>query len=282
MSFTANPRAPKPDSYNIPQEPTGPITSDSLAAESIKNRGAFSENSSAVPMGVQGDQSTLNTTDTSGATTLPPAATGTEREKREALGAGADVKGAAGLKYPDAAGRAQFDGVHSDQGASAGGGSSAFQQAGSGTGYGVSTGQPAGESDFGASTMSSSAGGIDQSQIRSGSANINGGAGRPPAAGTGVRPHVDAAPGYVSTVTGTAMPENTFKAKGANLEDADVTHSMPPSKTFTGAIGTVNDPGRLAEREFLGRNEDPIGEMGQESQAGEQGGLYDVLQNERA
>ncbi|KIX97277.1 uncharacterized protein Z520_06729 [Fonsecaea multimorphosa CBS 102226] len=296
MSFTANPRAPKPDPNNIPQEPTGPVASDSLAAESLKSQGAFSENSSAAPLGVRGDQSTLNNTDTSGATTLPPAETGTEREVRNALGAGPDEKGAAGLKYPDAVGKPQFDGAHSEQGF-VGGPSNASQQGGS------STGRPAGDSDFGASTTSSSAGGIDSSQIRSGSdVNTNNitssskgssGSGGP-AAGTGVRPHVDAAPTYASTVTRDALPENTFKPKGANLDDADVSQSIPQTKTFTGAIGTVNDPGRLAEREFLGRNEDPIAELGQageeggrvrqkgqESQAGDQG-QYGVLQSERA
>ncbi|OAP55927.1 hypothetical protein AYL99_10079 [Fonsecaea erecta] len=298
MSFAANPRAPKPDPNNIPHEPTGPVASDSLAAESLKNHGGFSENSSAAPLGVRGDQSTLNNTDTSGATALPAAATGTEREKRQALGAGADEKGVAGLKYPDAAGKPQFDGAHSDTGAYAGGQSKAFQQQ-------ASTGRPAGESDFGASTISSSTGGVDQSQIRSG-AGINnnnntttsskgsGSGSGGPAAGTGVRPHVDAAPNYVSSVTGAALPENTFKPKGANLDDADVSNSIPQTKTFTGAIGTVNDPGRLAEREFLGRNDDPVGELsqagaeggrarqqGQDSQAGESG-QYGVLQSERA
>jgi len=230
-----------------------------------------------------------------------------DREKKDALGAGADEKGVTGLKYPEAAGKAEFDGHHSHQGAYVGGGSSAF--AGTGSGQGSSTGGPAGASDFGASALSSSAGGIDESQIRSGDAAIkgttsssnagpdagSGSSGSGPAAGTGVRPHVDAAPGYISTVTGQTMPENTFKPKGANLEDADVTESMPKTKTFTGAIATVNDPGRLAEREFESRNDDPVSQLGQagtesgrarqngeESQAGGETGQYGVLQSERA
>jgi hypothetical protein len=105
---------------------------------------------------------------------------------------------------------------------------------------------------------------------------------------------VDAAPGYIANVTGQAVSDNTFKPKGANLEDADQSESIPKTKTFTGAIGTVNDPGRLAEREFEGRNDDPVRELGQagteggrsrqkgeESQAGE-AGQYGVLQSERA
>ncbi|OAL35402.1 hypothetical protein AYO20_05252 [Fonsecaea nubica] len=297
MSFAANPRAPKPDRDNISQEPTGPVASDSLAAESLKNRGGFTENSSAAPLGVRGDQSTLNNTDTSGATTLPPAESGSEREKKNALGAGADEKGVAGLKYPEGAGRAQFDGAHSAQGGYVGG----RQSNSSGGGQA----RPAGASDFGASTTtSSSTRGADDQFIRSGAGVNNSasksnttqssGAGGGPAAGTGVRPHVDAAPGYVSSVTGDAAPAGTFKPKGANLDDADVSQSIPQTKTFTGAIGTVNDPGRLAEREFLGRNDDPIGELGQagveggrarqqvqDSKAGDQG-QYGVLQSERA
>ncbi|EXJ54152.1 hypothetical protein A1O7_09489 [Cladophialophora yegresii CBS 114405] len=303
MSFTANPRAPKPEDVGIAQEPTGAVAADSLAAESLQNKGAFSENTNAASLGVKGNQSTLNNADTSGATALPPATDGSVREKKDALGQGADVKGVTGLKYPEGAGKAEFDGHHSGQGAYAGGGSSAFNQTGAG-----STGGPAGSSDFGASTTSSSAGGPDASQIRSGdaatkgassatgtSAGTEGGSGSSgPIAGQGVRPQVDAAPGYVGNVTGQAMSDSTFKPKGANLDDADQSESIPQTKTFTGAIGTVNDPGRLAEREFQGRNDDPVGELGQagteggrsrqkgeESQAGE-AGQYGVLQSERA
>ncbi|KAI9717679.1 MAG: hypothetical protein M1812_004624 [Candelaria pacifica] len=54
-------------------ESTGAIASDSLAAESINSGGAFSSNKTAQPLSVSGSNSTLNNTDTSGATTLPPA-----------------------------------------------------------------------------------------------------------------------------------------------------------------------------------------------------------------
>ena len=101
-----------------------------------------------------------------------------------------------------------------------------------------------------------------------------------------MRPHVDAAPNYTGVVTGSALPEGTFKPKGRNLEDADVTQSIPQTKTFTGDVGGVNDPGRLAERSFEGRNTDPNTEL---SKAGEdtgrqsnaRGGQYDALESER-
>ncbi|KAI9697755.1 MAG: hypothetical protein M1836_004431 [Candelina mexicana] len=54
-------------------EPTGAVASDSLAAESINSGGGFSENKNVQSLSVSGSKSTLNTTDTSGATTLSPA-----------------------------------------------------------------------------------------------------------------------------------------------------------------------------------------------------------------
>lgn len=55
------------------QESTGPITTDSLAAESTRAGGAFKENRNSEPQGVAGSNSTFTTTNTSGATRLDPA-----------------------------------------------------------------------------------------------------------------------------------------------------------------------------------------------------------------
>lgn len=54
-------------------EGAGPVTSDSLAAESIRQHGGFSQNRDAAPLGVTSENSTLNNTDTSAATELRPA-----------------------------------------------------------------------------------------------------------------------------------------------------------------------------------------------------------------
>jgi hypothetical protein len=293
MSFA--PRVTKPEQVETIQEPTGPVAADSLAAESLQDKGGFSENPNAAPLGVRGDQSTLSNTDTSGATVLAAATDSAEREKKNEQGQGADERGVAGLKYPEGAGEVDLGGHHSHQGFVGG--------SGSGVDQGSSTGGPAGASDFGASTISSSAGGPDASQIRSGDAALksaaassdvgvdsgSSGTGAGPATGTGVRPHVDAAPNYVSSVTGAALPEGTFKPKGTNLDDASQTDSIPQTKTFTGAVGTVNDPGRLAERDFEGRNNDPVAhlggtEEGKSKQQGDSGetGQFGVLQSERA
>merc|ERR1711939_715795 len=190
MSFTANSRAPQIHPSNAPQEPTGQVASDSLAAESLKNQGGFAENAHAAASSVSGSSSTLNNTDTSGAKVLQPAEDGTAREKQNALG-----------------------------------------------------------------------------------------------------------PGYTSTVTGAAAPPGTYKPKGANLEDADATESMPKPKVFIGDVGGSHDPGRLAEQNFEARNTGPAqqvsssgNEGGAQRQAGsggreavgEQGGSFGVLDSERA
>ena len=345
MSHTGNPRAPKPEDVGIAQEPTGPVAADSLAAESLQDGSGFSKNTNAHALGVKGAQSTLNTTDTSGATALPPATDAEEREKQDALGQGSDVKGVTGLKYPEGAGKAEFEGHHSATGGYSGGPSSTSTQTGSGGGQSGSAGAPTGASDFGASTISSSTGGLDESQIRSGEAAIKGASsssagdttsggsggstgtggtttgssggsgdksGSGPAAGTGVRPHVDSAPNYVGAVTGQTVSDNNFKPKGKNLEDADQTDSIPQTKTFVGAVGTVNvgflrfhvvfflfrevqankyfqDPGRLAERDFEGQNNEPVGDLGQVGEEGGSGGQqggdkgqFGVLESERA
>ncbi|KAK5062784.1 hypothetical protein LTR84_004859 [Exophiala bonariae] len=311
MSHTANPRAPKPDPSNAPRETTGPVAADSLAAESLKASGGFAENEDAHALGVKGAQSTLNTTDTQAATALPPASSGAAREKKEALAAGADEKGTTGLKL-DALGQPDFDGTHSLLGYS--GGPSGGASGGSG-GAGTTTSGAnvkAGDSDFGASGVSSGGGsGQVDSNIKSTGSDLSGGsaggAGKSssgpkvvsstsatntassstgPPAGSGVRPHVDGAPTYTGAVTGDILPESTFKPKGENLEDADMTQSIPQTKTFTGNVGGAKDPGRLAERDFEGRNNEPNPELRQSgkedgNQTGNSQGQYDVLQSEK-
>lgn len=316
MSSSLNPRAEQTHPSEAAREATGPVAADSLAAESLQQSGGFAENENAHALGVKGGQSTLNTTDTQGATALRPAQSGAVREMQDALAAGADEKGHTGLKL-DALCQADFGGQHSLQGYV--GGPSTGAGAGAGSGANVK----AGDSDFGASRGggAANAGGQGDSNIRStgsdftgsggsgsgGASNVTsksssattntassstggeGGGGGPPE-GTGVRPHVDAAPNYTGVVTGSALSEGTSKPKGRNLEDAGVTQSIPQTKTFTGDVGGVNDPGRLAEREFEGRNTDPNTELGQAGEdSGRQrntqarsGGQYDALQSERA
>jgi len=136
-STAANPRAPQVSQKdpNLQQEPSGAIASDSLAAESVQSDGAFADNDNATPMGVKGASSTLANTDTSGATTLPPAADSTDREASDRLDESSDIKGPGGLKYSEGTGgQGSFSGQHGEQGYS--GGPSADRAA-----QGYSTGQ---------------------------------------------------------------------------------------------------------------------------------------------
>jgi hypothetical protein len=105
-SAAANPRAPQPNPKdpNLPQESTGPIAADSLAAESVRSGGAFAKNRDAQPMDVKGGSSALNTTDTSGAKVLEPAPSAQEREGDEKA------------KYPEGIGKPQFPGHHHHDG----------------------------------------------------------------------------------------------------------------------------------------------------------------------
>lgn len=105
MSYADNPRASgnPPKGSDIPPQPVGHVTSDSLAAESLNQGGDFA-GGDAVPLAVKGNQSTLNNTDSSSAVPLHAASSGAARERQDERGADSDERGAAGMKYPDALG----------------------------------------------------------------------------------------------------------------------------------------------------------------------------------
>lgn len=303
MSFTANPRADNPQKGS--REPTGPITSDSLAAESLRRGEGFADNENAAQMDVRGSNSTLNTTDTSGATALHSARDGATREKLDALGLGADEKGPSGVKYPEGAGgQGQFDGVHSQQGFA--GGSRDTPRTGNDnqTGFSGASGDSfvdggaglTGDSSTKASGISSSGpGSIDQGSGRRDETTTNRSTsdrqGNEPLA-TGragedyhqaSRPDSDTAPNYAATVSGAIQSQGYGKPKGKNLHEGD----LPETKTFTGNVGGQHDPGRLAEQSFQKMDADDMvsaggkkyGGSGQESSTG---GVYDALSSDRA
>ncbi|KAE8413720.1 hypothetical protein BDV36DRAFT_25050 [Aspergillus pseudocaelatus] len=89
-------------SRNPIQESSGPVAGDSLAAESATKGGVYSQNRGAQPLGVTGQQSTLNTKDTSAASELPSAPVGAARENLDRQ-----------EKYPEAlGGQGDFPGPH--------------------------------------------------------------------------------------------------------------------------------------------------------------------------
>ncbi|KAJ5481889.1 hypothetical protein N7475_000701 [Penicillium sp. IBT 31633x] len=104
------------------QESSGPVTNDSLAAESVRQSGAFSGNRGAEPMGVSSDQSTVNNTNTSASIKLPSAPTSSLRQDRLA-----ETK----PKYPEAlSGQGNFPGTHLSNSGYSGGSTAAKKEMG--------------------------------------------------------------------------------------------------------------------------------------------------------
>ena len=238
-----------PESYEKPiEEKPGPTTSDSLAAESDKQGGKFSENKGSTPYDVKSDSSTFANTDTSGATTLDPA------RDAEARGDKADdqkddsEKGPGGLKYTEAVGgQGDFPGTHSLDGGYAGGSSKAKSEL---------------------QTKQSSSTQKDQSDSTEESSNTS-----------GRSIHVDEAPGYVKGDV-TQQPLNP-KPKGKNLTEGGF-DSDAPNASFNTDIGSEEDPGRLAEHKYQKREAIGSNDAGMSSPGNTAGGIYDNLKDERA
>ncbi|MCJ1359365.1 MAG: hypothetical protein MMC33_009367 [Icmadophila ericetorum] len=192
------------------QEGAGAVASDSLAAESTRSGGGFGENRDSTPLAVEGSKSTLNNTDISAATTLPPAADSADRESRfGAEGLSNDVSGPGGAKYAEATGgQGKFSGVHNQDGY-----------------YG-------GPSDGG--VAASSAGGT------SGTSAAGGGS----VSGSGSS-SVDPAPTYV-----TSQYVDPGKPKGKNLTEGGFDSDDKNNASFNADIGSENNPGRAAELNF--------------------------------
>ncbi|KGO72677.1 hypothetical protein PITC_056630 [Penicillium italicum] len=102
------------------EEPSGPITNDSLAAESIRRGGGFSGNRGAEEMGMSGNQSTVNNTKTSASIKLPSATSGASRQDRHEE-----------QMYPECVvGQGNFPGTHMDNSGYAGGSTAAKKEMG--------------------------------------------------------------------------------------------------------------------------------------------------------
>ncbi|KAL2004117.1 hypothetical protein VTN02DRAFT_6581 [Thermoascus thermophilus] len=129
-------KAKTADTYNRPiHEGAGFVANDSLAAESVRQGGGFSENRDSQPLGVPGDKSTFANTQTSGATTLPKAPDAHCRDDPDTQS-----------KYPEGVGgQGQFPGRHLPTGGYAGGPTATKREMGIGThGYQASRFEAAG------------------------------------------------------------------------------------------------------------------------------------------
>ncbi|KAL8971691.1 MAG: hypothetical protein Q9197_003147 [Variospora fuerteventurae] len=241
-------------------EPTGPIASDSLAAESTRANGAFASNRDPAPQSVSGSSSTFNNTDTSGATaTLEPAPDAAERKAKEAWREVPDeARGVAGQKYPEGAGGVEFPGVHSEHGY-AGGSRAAAQQeagaAGAGSGY-TASGMRGGA----APAAGTSAAGEDNSSSSTSNA--------------------EAAPGYVSSVMSDPAAR-TGKPHGKNITEGGFEPDDAKNASFTSEIGSKDDPGRAAEEQFQTKAVGSAGAKGPRQEGVTGDGQYDALETDQ-
>ncbi|PYH64214.1 uncharacterized protein BO88DRAFT_374940 [Aspergillus vadensis CBS 113365] len=208
-----------PERRNNPiQEPSGPITNDSLAAESATQGGAFSQNRGAQPMGVSAGQSTVRNTDTSSATKLDSSNTDTQGRYPEGLG-----------------GQGDYPGAHLPESGYVGGPTAAQKE------IGIGQGQYPASQKLSQQQQSSGgrSGGASYSQQQQQPAQASG-------SGYSSQYNAGAAPSYVHDVTGSLSDS---KPKGANLKEGDIPDDAP-NASWTTDIGSENDPGRLAQGGF--------------------------------
>ena len=249
------------------REGAGPVTSDSLAAESSRGSSGFSKNRDAEPLAVEGSKSTFGTTDTSAATELPPAADGAGRQNVT----GGEVQQAAhGSTRGDYAGPASG---HSEEHQHKGEGE---QQQGQQQGQKTTSGQHPSD------TLRSGGGGDNaKDPVPRGSeqpARDQGDDEREIKRDDAVTNQPGVAPTYVKADVLDRVQH--AKPKGKNLHEGGIEDDAPNASSM-GEIGTENDPGRLAEQRFEARNaEDPrhAGPRDMKLQ-GEQG--YEALDSER-
>ena len=229
-----------------------------LAAESVNSGGAFGVNRDAGPLSVSGSSSTFNNTDTSGATTLPPAPDATERGAKTAYEETSDeAKGPGGQKYPEGlGGQVVFDGQHNADGYA--GGSSDAKQSLSNQTNGDNVYQASGIRGGGTDdvTEEGNKGGSDTSN-----------------AGT--------APSYVSSVA--SDPAQTGKPKGKNITEGGFDSDPSNNASFNNEIGTENDPGRVAEQTLQTAAQSASGGTGPNQKLGDSdNSQYDVLKSDQS
>lgn len=224
MDLQGNPTPPGRRSTKVTQVPeaarnpvreSGSVINDSLAAESTRSGGAYSQNRRAEPLGVAGNQSTLNNTDTSGANELSSASSGATREDRDKQ-----------ERYPEAlGGQGNFPGTHVPETGYTGGSTAAKQSMGINQGA-----YPASQKVSQSESESES-----QSQPQAAEAS-----------GSGYRSEYNGgqAPPYIQHVTG--QLRNT-KPKGKNLQEGGFDSDPNNNASFTSEIGSDQDPGRYGE-----------------------------------
>lgn len=287
MSYADPSRASGNHPPAVQTEHAGPIASDSLAADSLRSGGDFASNdpTNPQPSSVPGAKSTLTNPDTSGAVPLHPASSGAAREKQDALGLGADEKGASGVKYPDVD-QPSFSGTTTSEGGYYGGPSADRPTQGYDTSSSAADStEPSLSATGGLPSTSSTSGSSAMPSGTSTSSSTNTG----PSTGTGARPYVDDAPTYSARTAGNIRETGELKPKGTNLTEGGI----PETKTFLGNVGGPHDPGRVAERGFEKVNAQVAGGgkgdgsgtgdgFGRDGDGGDKGGFEVLGGSERA
>ena len=266
MQNTTDPRAKQEL-----QEGAGAVASDSLAAESVRSGGGFGENRDSEPLAVKGSNSTFANTDTSGAVTLKPTASASERDSAN------DSTG--NTKYPESTGgQGQFPGGHNADGYS-GGSTRAKQEMSSGSGSGAYNTQSGTSDKSSESTQTDKSslpaqGGAGSSERDNSTSASSGNTGADDS-------HVDTAPSYVNPVI--AQPDsNTGKPHGKNLHDVTDTGFEDDNGKDVNKLADVDSedhPSRKAIQDFQSTNASNPGSGPTQKKGTEEGG-YDTLNSE--
>lgn len=206
------------------QEGAGPVTSDSLAAESTRSGGGFAQNRDSEPLAVKGSNSTFNTTDTSAADVLPPASDAAHRSGPE--------EELSGLGKGDAAGAEKGSGTSF-------GGKGEHEQPEHQT---RSEGAPISQD-----VKTSSGQGQEAGTHTTGQHHGHHGGRKHHKSGIDTTHQPEPAPTYVKADI-LDQPLHP-KPKGRNLTEGGIEDDAP-NASFTAEIGSQDDPGRLAELKF--------------------------------
>lgn len=244
------------------REGAGPVTADSLAAESTHQGGGFAQNRDSEPLMVKGANSTFTNTDISAAVTLPPAANhasrsdpneeyihlGTKHETGKSHGSGTgsgtvqdhsqDEHHSESVSEHQSTPKDQKPPVSQDTASSesheGGGPSSSHGSGQESAGKQSGSEHDSSEHTTGKGTGSSHGEG-DQSTVK--------------AAGKGTGSHQpEVAPTYVDVDV--VNPPIHPKPKGANLTEGGFDSDNAPNASSNAEIGSEDDPGRVAEAQI--------------------------------
>lgn len=243
-------------------ERAGPVAADSLAAESTRQGGGFSENRGAEPLGVKGSSSNFANTDTSGATTLPPARDAAERDAHATeYDISDDLKGPGGQKYPEALG-GQVDvppRVH---------GSENYSRGSTEAKQDPRSVEPVYQSRDAGSDPSG-----NQAEEETKQASDSGNSERE-TSDTNASLSQNPAPSYVADVTSST---SGGKPKGKNLTEGGFDDDSANNASFNPDVDSENDPAREAIKHFQGVTQLAGGDVGPAQKKQSEEGQYDVL-----